>query len=211
LRPISRVPWLLGLCALFVAAGCGIGVDSEPRALPLSTTTSTTAAPESSGDAPSIIYVVQTERLVPLTRSLETRTPEAVMGSLLVPPTSAEGTRLSSSIPAATELLGLRLDSGTLFVDLSSDFEDVVGPARQQAIGQVVLSETLLPDVDRLSFSIDGDLLQVTSPDRGDVDVVDECDYASLLADPDAEETELSEGQTALLRLRREDLDQRCI
>ena len=132
------------------------------------------------------------------------------MDSLLIPPTGTEGTGLSSSIPSATELLGLRLDRGTLFVDLSEDFEDVGGPARQQAIGQIVLSQTLLPGVSRLSFRVDGELLKVTSPDRGDVDVVDACDYESLLAEPDGEDTELTEGQTTLLRLRHEDLDQRC-
>jgi len=191
---------------------CGIGNDREPRALPGSTSTSTTSTPESSGTEPSIVHVVQAEKLVPITRELTEYTPRKVMESLLVQPGPTEGRNLSSAIPAQTTLLGIEQEGDLLRVDLSEEFESIVGKVRSQAIGQIVLSQTLVPGVDRLAFSIDGDPLRVQSldPDRGDVEIVEECDFVDLLAEPDAETTDLSDQQLAILALNREDMKERC-
>lgn len=194
------------------AGGCGIDGDPEPRALPISTSTSTTSVPEQSGTEASIIYFVQAEKLVPITRELPTRTPEAVMESLLAPPTPADGTGLSSAIPPSTELLGLELSDGLLRVDLSEEFEGVVGQVRSQAIGQIVLAQSVLPQVDRLSFSIDGDPLRVQSldPERGEVEVVQDCDFVELLAEPEADTTRLTAQQQTILTVQRDEMTERC-
>jgi len=205
---------LVALAAVLAvaAAGCGIDSDPEPRALPISTTTSTTTVPEQSGTEPTIIHFVQAEKLVPITREIPARTPEAVMESLFAPPTPADGTGLSSAIPPSMEVLGLELTDGLLKVDLSEEFETVVGQVRSQAIGQIVLTQTILPDVDRLSFSIDGDPLRVQSldPDRGEVEVVEDCDFVELLAEPDADTTRLTAQQQTILAVQRDEMTERC-
>lgn len=220
MRPIGRGR-RIGLCSLALVAtlgtatlgaSCGIGNDSEPRALPGNTSTSTTSTPDPSGTEPSIIHVVQAEKLVPVTRELTEYTPAAVMESVLVPPTPADGRNLSSAIPPQTSLLGIEQEGDLVRIDLSEEFESVVGQVRSQAIGQIVLSQTLVPGVDRLSFSIDGDPLRVQSldPERGDVDIVADCDFVDLLAEPEAETTDLSEQEMAILALNRDDMKDRC-
>ncbi len=201
---------LLGaVTASALVVGCGIGDDSAPRALPISTTTSTTEAPETGGQAVAIAYFVQDEKLVPLIRQVSTMDPASTMQALLAPPTQEEGSGLSSAIPAGTELIDLTLVDGTLTVDMSVDFEGVVGPIRTLALGQIVMSETTLPNVDRVAFTIDGEPLQVNSP-RGDVSTVNACDYETLLADPEADTTVLQPEELNILALVRENLADTC-
>ena len=213
----ARAMWaapLLG--AALLLASCGISADSEPRALPVTTTTTTVRTAEPSGDQRANIYLVTNSALVPTIRRLPARTPTEVMNSLLIPPSSAEGESLSSSIPAATRLLGLEeADNGLLKVDLSSDFEDVQGDARVLALGQIVMSLTELPGVDRLQFFIEGEPLKVFSGERGDVDTVNACDYAERLRNPDDANTtgrdnDLTPGQLAALTERRDELMEVC-
>ena len=213
----ARAMWaapLLG--AALLVASCGISADSEPRALPVTTTTSTVRNTEPSGDQRADIYLVTNSSLVPTLRQVPARTPTEVMNSLLIPPSSAEGESLSSSIPAATKLLGVERDeSGLLKVDLSSDFEDVQGDARVLALGQIVMSLTELPGVDRLQFFIDGEPLKVFSGERGDVDTVNACDYAERLRNPADDNTtgrdsDLTPGQLAALTERRDELMEVC-
>ena len=98
-----------------------------------------------------------------------------------------------------------------MLVDLSKEFENVVGPSRQQAIAQMVLTATEFPEVRSLRFLVDGKPVQVTSPTRGDTTTVTDCDYRSLL--PTADEVakaDLDAATTERLNLRRESLEQRC-
>jgi spore germination protein GerM len=203
---LRRVLPSVVLAALLSA--CGISTDGAPRELAATTSTSTTP-PEQAGTAPAVLYYVQADRLVPITRALPARNAEAIIESLLQPPAPEEGAGLSSSIPANTQMLGLERSGSLLAVDLSREFDDVVGPSRQLAIGQMVLSETALSDTTQLTFSIEGEPFKVTTS-RGDVNVVSACDYASMLADPEAEEAELTTGQITLLQLRRKELKDEC-
>jgi spore germination protein GerM len=203
---LRRVLPSVVLAALLSA--CGISTDGAPRELAATTSTSTTL-PEQAGTAPAVLYYVQADRLVPITRALPARNAEAIIESLLQPPAPEEGAGLSSSIPANTQMLGLERSGSLLAVDLSREFDDVVGPSRQLAIGQMVLSETALSDTTQLTFSIEGEPFKVTTS-RGDVNVVSACDYASMLADPEAEEAELTTGQITLLQLRRKELKDEC-
>ncbi len=200
---------LLGTAAVVaLVAGCGIAADGTPRELAATTSTSTTVA-EQAGTAPAVLYYVQADRLVPITRALPARNAEAILDSLLQAPAPEEGSGLSSSIPANTQLRDLERSGTLLAVDLSEEFDDVVGPSRQLAIGQMVLSETALSETTQLTFSIEGEPFKVTTS-RGDVNVVSACDYASMLADPEAEEAELTTGQITLLQLRRKELKEEC-
>ncbi|MEZ5238179.1 MAG: GerMN domain-containing protein [Microthrixaceae bacterium] len=129
-----------------------------------------------------------------------------VMSSLLVPPSGGEGQ------PRARFLRCIRLlgisgpENGLVEIDLSEDFEDVEGEARVLAVGQIVMSETLLPDVETLTFSIEGEPLSVFSPESGDVEVADACDYATTLTDPTAEDVDLTIQQALSLNDRRQEL-----
>lgn len=187
--------------------GCGIDADPEPRALPVTTTTTTVPTTEPQGDQETDIYMVKNNALVPITRRLPARTPREVMNSLLIPPTGGEGQGLSSSIPGGTKLLGIDgPEDGLLEIDLSSEFEDVQAEARVLALGQIVMSQTLLPDVDRLSFTVEGEPLLIFSPEQGDVKVVDACDYSQSLTDPAGDDTDLTIQQTLALAQRRQAL-----
>lgn len=197
-------------CSL-LAAACGIEADPSPRALPVSTTTTTVPTTEPTGEAETVLYMVKASALVPIVRRLPARTPREVMSSLLVPPSGGEGQGLSSSIPSATRLLGISgPENGLVEIDLSEDFEDVEGEARVLAVGQIVMSETLLPDVETLTFSIEGEPLSVFSPESGDVEVVDACDYATTLTDPTAEDVDLTIQQALSLNDRRQELRESC-
>jgi hypothetical protein len=201
------------MTAAGLLTACGIEADSSPRDLAVSTSTSTTTPSATAGNSPTVLYFAQGKNLVPITRSLPERSDEATLQSVLKPPTPSEGIDLSSSIPAGTELLGLERNGERLRVDLSKAFEGVVGPDRQQAIAQIVLSETGAPGgsgSERLTFTIDGDPFKVTSPSRGDVSEVTECDFVSLLAEPGGEGVDVSPVQETLLRLRHEELNRRC-
>ncbi len=196
------------MMGLMVSA-CGVANDSGPRALP-PTSTSTTSIPTNLGSAPAVIYFLQHENLIPVTRALPERTPEAVVESLLQSPTDADGEDLASAIPSATRLISAEFDDDVLDVNLSEDFGDVVGPARQQALGQIVLSLTSLENVTDVTFRLEGESFKVTSPQRGDVEVVTDCDFQSLVADPESEELRITSEQLTILSFRVAQLRERC-
>jgi hypothetical protein len=204
---LVAVATLLGL-----TAGCGVSSESSPRALQVSTTTTEPVASPTSGLAEAVVYYLADERLVPVSRSIPDQEIGTVLNALLEPPDDLDvGEAVTTSIPTGTELRRLAASGDTLLVDLSGDVENLAGPARQQAIGQIAMTATEFPDVARVRFSIDGQPIQVTSPARGDVDVVDRCDFASLLL---SSETARAEGlnQETITRLDQltADLDRRC-
>jgi hypothetical protein len=211
-RPLALGVLLTVPALLCVAAGCGISSDSSPRALDVSTTTTEPVASPTSGLAAAVVYYLADDRLVPVSRSIPDQEIGTVLNALLEPPDDLDiGDAITTSIPTGTELRRLESSGDTLLVDLSGDVENLAGPARQQAIGQIVMTATEFPDVARVRFSIDGQPIQVTSPARGDVDVVDRCDFASLIL---SSETARAEGlsQETITRLDQlaADLDRRC-
>lgn len=200
--------------ALAVALGagaCGISTDDQPRALPVTPSTSAPTTPTTAGgSASAVLWYVDGQGLVPVPRALPDRALGTALGALLEPGTSLEG-GLSNSIPAGTRLLELSLDGDVLAIDVSGSFEELAGPARQLAIGQIVLTATEDPQVGEVTFLVDGEPIPVSSPDRGDVSRVDECDFESLL--PSAAEAtaeRLSEATVERLDRRRDELDRRC-
>ena len=204
---------LAALAALVaVVAGCSIGTDSSPRGLAVSTTTTVADSAPTSGGAAAVLYYVGDGKLVPVSQSLPDRRLGTVLSALLETPEPIGGLGgLGSSIPTGTELLGLQIDGDTVAVNLSKEFENVVGPSRQQAIAQLVMTATEFPEIDSLRFLVDGKPIQVTSPTQGDTTTVGACDYESLL--PTADEARLAALDAAAverLNLRRNNLSQRC-
>jgi hypothetical protein len=94
-----------------------------------------------------------TERTVPATSSIGT----AALDSLLAGPTAAENSAgLRSQIPAGTQLLGLRIGSGTATVNLSPSFTSGDSSTMPLRIAQVVYTLTQFPTVTGVLFEING-------------------------------------------------------
>ncbi len=179
---------MLGFVCAASLAGCGVGLDETARPLDIEASTTTVVESPSDGQLNTMLYYVRDGMLLPLERELPDRTVSTVVNALSQSPTST-AERVGTSLPAGTQALNTSRDGDHLVVDLSPDFDTVVGLARQQAIGQMVMSVTRGP-VDDVEFQVDGRTLTVSSPTRGDTTVVDQCDFADLLADPDGTEAD---------------------
>ncbi len=214
-RQRRAIPSQLGafgavLMVAVLLGGCGLGFDDEPRALQEEASTTTVAATPSVGRLTTVVYYVREGALVPLDQELPDRNPSTLLTVLAMPP-SAGPSGLGTSVPAGTEVLGTTRAGDRLIVNLSSNFDNVVGLSRQQAIGQMVLTVTGQGAVEQMEFQIDGDTITVSSTRRGDTTVVDECDFAALLASPDnLAAAGLPEQSLEELRTRRADLDRNC-
>jgi hypothetical protein len=194
-----------------VASACGVGFDDEPRAIQEEASTTTVAASPSVGSLRTVLYFVREGALLPVEQELPDRSPTTLLTALAQPPEIDSTGGLSTSIPAGTELLGTSRVGDRLVVDLSSEFGNVVGLSRQQAIGQMVLSVTEQGSIDTVEFTVDGEPLVVSSPSRGDTTEVDECDFAALLASPDdLSAAELPDESLRDLEQRRTALAERC-
>jgi hypothetical protein len=205
--PFVALPLVALAILLLSLTGCGVGTDSQPRALTVSTTTSTTAPPDG-GSARAGLWFTQEDRLVPVQRRLSDLSPDTIVKSLLAGPEPADGPGISSSVPSGTELRGTELTGGRLQVDLSEEFTTVIGPARQLALGQLTLSVTELEGVRSVSYLVEGEPLKIVTPSAGDVTAVTGCDFVSLLADPGT--VDGNAEQVALLLQRKEELEDTC-
>jgi hypothetical protein len=96
------------------------------------------------------------------------------MEALLAGPTSEEtnGTpAISSAIPVGTELLGVELADGLATVDLSGEFDDGGGSFGMFArLAQVVYTLTRLPEVDEVTFQMEGVPVTVFSSEGIELD-----------------------------------------
>lgn len=187
-RPSPRRLLLAAVAGLATmwSASCGIGLDEQPRAIEQPQRTSTTVESPVAGVVDSTLYFVGDGMLMPVLQEV----PDASIASdiaALVKPDAAASQRygLTSSFPAGTKVLGVEQSGSRVTVDLSQEFDNVVGLARQQAIGQMVLTVTQHDSIRSLSFDVNGRPLSVASPARGDRLDVNACDYSTLLATPD--------------------------
>lgn len=195
-------------CAI-LAAGCGVGVDESPRPLDIEASTTTVAESPSDGQLSTVLYYVRDGKLLPLERELPDRTASTVINALTQSPSPAVA-GVGTSLPAGTRVLETVRGGDRLVVDLSQDFDTVVGLARQQAIGQMVMSITRGPTHD-VEFRLEGRPLTVSSTSRGDTTVVDQCDFEDLLAVPEGEAVQgLAASSIQELERRHADLDDQC-
>ena len=159
-----------------VASGCGGGEAQTAGEVPSGSETTETEPSDvqtyriwfTQGSLPSEAAIGR-EYLFPVWR--EGPTTEAVgaeaLRLLLDGPTAAErepGVDASSQIPSGTRLLGLDIDGGTATVDLTSEYESGGGSASMFArLAQVVYTLTEFPTVQRVSFMLDGEPVDVFS------------------------------------------------
>jgi germination protein M len=135
---------------------------APPTSTTTSATTSTTAAATTAPVATVDVrvYFLRDERLVVAHRQVAG--PAVLRGALealLAGPTAAE--RLlgdTSTVPPGTTVRGVDLDDGEATVDLTAEFGSGGGSLSMTArVAQVVFTATQFPNVDRVTFWIDGE------------------------------------------------------
>ena len=123
------------LVALTVSA-CGVPLDDTPR--PIAAPTSTTSPQEQTntdedGGTTAFLFFIANERLINLEEDVSRRSTADVLSTLFrVDPTDSND-EVTSQIPTGTRLLSADQSGETLVVNVSEEFDNLVGPARFQA------------------------------------------------------------------------------
>ncbi|MGH3029851.1 MAG: GerMN domain-containing protein [Gaiellaceae bacterium] len=187
MKALLIVPLAVLAAALgFLIAGCGadeatpagpvpsVEEESETATEPVETITeeegegetgSGEGEGEPSGTVTYQVWFAEGETLFVTYRSQE-RTPRvgtAALEALLRGPDEFEqGYGLSSAIPEGTQLLGLRIEDGIAYVDLTSELESGGGTlSMQMRLAQVVFTLAQFPTVEGVLFSLDGEQVDV--------------------------------------------------
>jgi hypothetical protein len=109
-------------------------------------------------ESAQVVYLVKGESLRVAGRYLGTWDATAVMQSLLAGPTTTErAAGISTQIPVGTTLRSVSVEGSTAIVDLTKQFESGGGSLSMQLrVAEVVYTLTALPDVDAVTFRLDG-------------------------------------------------------
>lgn len=210
--PRRRLGALAATFAL-AAAACGIPLDSEPRSAPSTEATDTRTADATEGASRAFVWFVRGNELIPVQRDVQERSAGELVNALLAGPSPGDTSRgLTSQIPPGTKATGVTQEAGGLaIVSLSGEFANVVGTGLTQAISQMVLTLTSLPDIERVGFVVAGSSIQAYSPaSRGDLALVGECDYQSFLPPDPTAITGLTANSLSHLSARLSRLERLC-
>jgi spore germination protein GerM len=209
-RRLSR--FATAVVAASVLAGCGIPLDGSPRTINASAQNPAQQGTTRLGSNTAYFYYLRNEHLTVVGRDVTSLEPATVLTQLVAAtPAGVTDTGKVSQIPPGTAVRSVGLVGDLLHVDLSSDFDNVIGANRQQAIAQIVFTLTELPEVERLTFAVGGRAATVSSPARGDVSVVSDCDYATLLpTDDEIRQDQLDPDATKKITSRRKSIESRC-
>ena len=169
------LPLLLGLLVAGLTA-CGVQSDDGPRRLATekvpyglleaapATTTSTVAG------VPIVsvpIYFVHGDRLRSVPRSVtDPATVGKAIDALLNGPRGDESaTGLRTAVDPRAKLLLARLEDGVARLDMSAEFAQ--GPVQQQipSLAQLVYTATAIPGVTAVRFTIEGEPVEVPTPE----------------------------------------------
>lgn len=161
-------------------AGCGVPIDREPRAINQSTVPPTQTVPTTvaSSGAPMVaVYFVNGDRLQAEEYPVEG---EATLGKALdfvlaAPPEDASS-EVSTSVPPGTKLRGAMVADGLATIDLSSEIDDIGGPAQKKAFAQIVFTALGFDEVERVRFLVDGKPVDAPTDD-GNLAEVSADDY----------------------------------
>ncbi len=151
-------------------AGCGVPTDDRPRAVevppgPFPTPGTATSAP--TGRFDEVLCFVREDRLVPVVRRLDTSsTVDQHLQHLLAGPNQAErDDRLSTALPGAVTVAGVRLAGTRAEVDVPEARDETGRNDEVLAFGQIVCTLTARDEVDSVSFLRGGQPLEVPRAD----------------------------------------------
>lgn len=209
---------LICLAAALESVSCGVPLDDHPRAIQSAVSTTTSPDLPPANGVRTFLYYIVDESLVPIPATVPDGQVSTLLSELLKPSVrSYADIQLRTAIPSGTMLLSASQKGTLLTVDLSSEFENLVGVSRQRALGQIVMSVTQVGTISQVRFKINGEDVQVTSPLRGDVSTVEACDYKSMLSTADQFTAAASDKEPLLvevvvrtLEVRRNEIDRRC-
>ena len=188
-----RAVLTVAITGLLLATGCGVQASDEastagPGEVPFdllapAVSTTSTTLPELTSREVHVWFVVD-DRLIGLERTVSTPVGVGrVLAALLAGPTDGEATL---GVRSALTDLGVgdaAAAAGVATIELTSEFAEA--PTREQllALGQLVYTATGLPDVEAVTFLIDGSPVEVPRAD-GSLSGrrVTRADYASLAA-----------------------------
>lgn len=114
------------------------------------------------------IYLVEpsAQQLLAVERRLPEASLQAVVQALMDGPTRAERRRgLTTAFPNEDSVAGANLVGGVASVNLTGQFTALEGPTQRLAIGQIVLTLTGRPGIGRVSFTLEGQPIEIP---RGD-------------------------------------------
>ena len=113
------------------------------------------------------VFFIRDEKIATVHRSVPKtqQVAAAAMAELLAGPTTEdEAAGMTTAIPEGTEYLGTTIDEGVATVDLSGEFESGGGSFSVAArLAQVVYTLTQFPTVDFVTFTLDGEPVDVFS------------------------------------------------
>lgn len=146
--------------------------DTTPTTAPESpeATTSTTAVPSEANI--TVYFVDETGRAVPVERTTsQTGVARAAVEALIAGPNRSEAAAgLSTLFPADSLLLGIRVEDGTAFVDMSLEFAGGGGSASVLGrLAQLVYTLTEFDSIERVRLLLDGQQVSTFSGEGVDV------------------------------------------
>jgi spore germination protein GerM len=159
--------------SILALAGAGCGVASQPTArrtaaddVPFGLLEAPSPSDPVTVGAPVAIYLVREGRLVAVDRALAPEAPVGrVLRALSEGPTSAEqALGIGSPLPP-DQIADVTTVRGVALVDLKTSFADLPSEDQALAIGQIVYTLTGRPGIGRVSFTLDGEAIEVPSGD----------------------------------------------
>jgi hypothetical protein len=184
-----RTRLLILLTAVWVSASCGVPTDSEAVRIPAEdvpfglVATATSAAPVTSDLAPDIavdLFYVSGEELVAVTGSAPAPlTPDGVVTALLLPSSPSSSVR---SVLEPDDIVSVTTQGRTVVLDLDQTLLELPTSEQVLAVGQLVLTLTVLDEVADVAFVSGGEPVAVPLPDgTAASDPVGASAFASLL------------------------------
>ena len=189
LRPTRFAGALLALVVVAAAAtvGCGVPIDSDPRAISRTTIdpdgdnarqTPTTSNSPSAREVSA--YFMRGENLEARKFPVDGRpTLEDALAFAVGEPPGG----LTTSIPSGTSILTVSVDGVGAVIDLTGDINDISGQTQKQAYAQLAFTTFAFGAVTEVRFMVDGKAVDAPT-DNGNRAAVTQFDYTELRPEP---------------------------
>lgn len=175
-RPRNPLLLASGLVLAVALTACGVQADDGPRRLatekvpyglleaaPATTTTTVVGVPI----VPVPVFFVHGDRLRAVSRTVtDPVTVGKAIDALLNGPREDESAiGIRTAVSPRTKLLVARLEDGVARLDLSADF--ALGQVQQQipSLAQMIFTATAVPGVNAVRFTIEGEPVEVPTPE----------------------------------------------